>query len=146
MKKSTALSILLPLLFILGCREDNTPVQVTEPLSPEEQTIANCYTVQQAAEDFAAANSGAYPSNTMDTNLNGDTIIDLLPGGTKLENPFTTQTTEPGDGVAILRGETRYFPAIEENVIVNYTITGVGAIDLIIVMTSDTTVVTLNGP
>ncbi len=145
MKRSTALSILLPLLVISSCLEDKSPIIPSAPLTPEEaQVIANCYVVQQAAEDFAAANGGVYASNvSLDTNLNGDTIINLLPGGTRLENPFTGSLSEPGEGPAARRGETGYLPAIEQGVNVNYTISGKGENLVFVLLTSDTTIINL---
>ncbi len=138
MKKSL-ISLVLTLMLGAGCGEETAPVNVEPPI--EDLVIANCYTVQQAVEAFAVANSGVYPSNVfINTNLNGNTVIDLLPGGAKLENPFTGSPTEPTDGFAAFRGATGYSPQINGGVNTDYTISGVGRDYLIIIMTRDTTI------
>ena len=134
MKRSTVLSILLPLFVISSCLEDKSPVIPSTPLSPEEQVIANCYTVQQAAEDFAVENNGVYPADPLQRTPLGNTLLDLLPGGVKLENPFTQLRSEPIYGVALLSGQTGYWPAVD-SLVVGYTISGYGADSLIITLT-----------
>ncbi len=136
MKKSLIL-LILPLLFAAGCGNDRSPVDVTEPLSPEEaQVVANCLTVQQAVEDFAVQNSGVYPANTaVDTTPSGDTVLDLLPSGVWLLNPFTTVQTEPVNGIAANPGETAYESIIQGGVPVAYSVTGVGEIAATIIIT-----------
>ena len=136
MKKSLIL-LILPLLFAAGCGNDRSPVDVTEPLSPEEaQVVANCLTVRQAAEDFAAENGRVYPANvTADTSLAGNTLEDLLPGGTALENPFTKIPTEPVNARAAVPGETGYQPTAPGGVFTGYVITGYGADSIIVTLT-----------
>ncbi len=131
MRRSLLLSILLPLLVISGCREDKSPVIPPIPLSPEEQTIANCYTVQQAAEAFAVQNGGLYPQTVQsDTTLAGDTLKDFLPQGVLLENPFTQARSEPTWGLAQAPGRTGYQPSGVPSY--GYIITGHGAEGVII--------------
>ena len=136
MKKSLTFLILL-LLFAPGCGDERSPVDVTEPLSPEEaQVIANCLAVQQAVEAFAAQDGGVYPSNVgVDVTPSGQTVVDLLPGGLNLENPFTTAFNQPVDGVAGLIGETGYAPDNQGPLTVGYQITGFGADSIIITLT-----------
>jgi hypothetical protein len=60
------------------------------PLSINKQVYYYCKIVQQAVEDFAASNQGYYPSDAdCDATPQGDTLVDLLPGGCLLENIFT---------------------------------------------------------
>ncbi len=134
MKKSLIL-LILPLLLAAGCGDDRSPVDVTEPLSPEEaQVVANCLTVQQAVEAFAAGNNGDYPMDVyIDSNLAGENVIRLLPGSTSLQNPFTQAYTEPvNGGIAINPGETAYTPVGSGPINTGYFITGFGADSLII--------------
>ncbi|NIO28522.1 MAG: hypothetical protein GTO29_08215 [Candidatus Latescibacteria bacterium] len=147
------------LLFIYGCSQDHSPVaadfekDISPVISlaqfPELPDDAvwkyaykkfwkvwfNCKLVQAAAEEFAARNNGIYPSNVdCDRNLDGNTLIDLLPGGHRLENPFSRYHTEPVDGVAANPGDTAYRLCINDGVARGYTITGAGEAGNIIVL------------
>ena len=93
----------------------------------EAAVKSNCHTVQLAAEDFAVQNDGVYAADVdSDTTPGGDTIVDMLPGGTRLENPFTKAATEPVNAAAANPGETGYVPVAQNGVNVGYTITGAG--------------------
>ncbi len=135
MKKSLIL-ILLPLLLTAGCGKDNTPVFV-EP-SKDDLVIANCYTVQQAVEAFAAGNGGEYPVNiAVQPNLDGNTVLDLLPNGVYLTNPYTNVATEPTVGYGGWLGETAYSVTLVGLVPLNYIITGWGETDVIFQLRED---------
>jgi len=104
----------------------------------EASTKSNCHTVQLAAEDFSVQNDGVYAANTGDALPSGDTLIDLLPGGALLENPFTKAASEPIDGAAATAGQTGYL-AVDDNgdgVNDGYSITGFGRDAVIITLTS----------
>ena len=92
----------------------------------EASVKSNCHTVQLASEDFAVQNNGVYAADLAAVTPGGDTIIDLLPNGANLENPFTKAASEPVDGVAANVGETAYTPIVQNNANVGYSITGVG--------------------
>jgi len=93
----------------------------------EDTVRANCYTVQQAVESWADQNDGTYPNDVgTHRNLAGNTVIDLLPGGVRLVNPFTRVASEPRYGTAANPGETCYRPAVGEDAIIGYYITGMG--------------------
>jgi len=93
----------------------------------EAAVKSNCHTVQLAAEDFAVQNDGVYAADVdSDTTPGGDTIVDMLPGGARLENPFTKAATEPVNAAAANPGETGYVPVAQNGVNVGYTITGAG--------------------
>jgi hypothetical protein len=86
-------------------------------LALEAQTIANCRLVRAAAIGFAAENAGEYAVLESSTNLAGKTLMDYLPGGQKLVNPYTGVAKEPSiwyDGVnpiiakPVFMGEIRY--------------------------------------
>ncbi len=63
----------------------------------EASVKSNAHTIQLAAEDFSSQNNGVYAKDLNDTLPNGQTLVDLLPGGKLLENPFTNQDTEPSN-------------------------------------------------
>ena len=74
----------------------------------EASTKSNCHTVQLAAEDFSVQNDGVYAADLSDTAPSGDTIINMLPGGTNLTNPFTKVADQPIDGSAAAAGDSGY--------------------------------------
>ena len=103
----------------------------------EASVKSNCHTVQLAAEDFAVQSDGVYSDDVgVDTTPSGDTITDMLPGGTLMENPFTKLSDQPIDGAAAATGTTGYAPVVLNAVNIGYTITGVGK-------TAGTTIITL---
>jgi len=105
----------------------------------EASVKSNCHTVQLAAEDFAVQNNGVYAADLSTTLSNGEDLVDLLPGGTSLSNPFTNAATEPVDGTAATAGQTGYADTTNASgVAMGYTITGCGedAGELVITLTS----------
>jgi prepilin-type N-terminal cleavage/methylation domain-containing protein len=106
----------------------------------EASVKSNCHTTQLAAEDFAVQNDGVYATDNTTALPSGDTIVDLLPGGALLENPFTKNPTEPAvwGAAANNPGEIGYNPVQNAGVMIGYTITGVGktAGNTIITLTS----------
>ena len=44
----------------------------------------------------------------MDATPSGDTIVDLLPGGVQLENPFSRNLDSPNNGAAAAAGQVGY--------------------------------------
>jgi prepilin-type N-terminal cleavage/methylation domain-containing protein len=96
----------------------------------EASVKSNCHTVQLAAEDFAVQADGVYAGTVAEANPNtADTIIDMLPGGVLLENPFTKAGTEPVDGAAATSGQCGYAPVLLGAINIGYTITGCGKED-----------------
>ena len=73
----------------------------------EAAVRANVHTVQLAAELFATRNGGYYPATTMQ-DMGFGTLIDTLPHGDFLRNPFTNLYDSPIDGVAAAAGLTGY--------------------------------------
>jgi prepilin-type N-terminal cleavage/methylation domain-containing protein len=106
--------------------------------SKEARVKGNCHAVQLAAEDFAVQNGGVYAANLADAIPTGSTIIDLLPGGDLLENPFTKAITEPIDGAAAQVGETGYVGVDldGDGLQDGYTITGYGYQQLVLTLTN----------
>lgn len=103
----------------------------------EASTKSNCHTVQLASEDFAVQNDGVYAGNLADATPGGDTIIDMLPGAVRLENPFTKAATEPIDGAAGTPGQTGYQVQVDAaGTNVGYIIDGWGKTANIITLTS----------
>ncbi len=96
------------------------------PASRKLQVLLNCGLVRAAAEAFAADNNGLYPADASGSvSLLGKTLIDYLPGGERLLNPYHGQATEPVDGVAANQGETGYFACYCPGTPKGYCITGV---------------------
>ncbi len=103
----------------------------------EELVIQNCYTVRDAVDAWARESGGDYPRCLTDESPLGNTLIDFLPNGRLLINPFTEYRTEPGCGLAAWRGETRYIGfMVVDGEPKAYTITGCGGSgDMIITIT-----------
>jgi hypothetical protein len=118
------------ILSLVACSEEDGEILFSPP-SPsieelEARVIENAYIVRDALEEYRAHNRGACPIDiNTDTNDLGLTLIDLLPGGELLENPFTGERTEPVDTIASEPGQigfhlrSRYMPHF-------YYISGVG--------------------
>jgi prepilin-type N-terminal cleavage/methylation domain-containing protein len=105
----------------------------------EASVKSNCHTVQLAAEDFSVRNDGVYAADLSDQTVSApnETIMDMLPAGNPLMNPFTRAATEPVDGAAGNPGVTGYEPVVDASgTNVGYTITGFGKTALVITLTS----------
>jgi len=105
----------------------------------EASVKSNCHTVQLAAEDFSVRNDGVYAADLSDQTVSApnETIIDMLPAGANLLNPFTRAATEPVDGAAANPGESGYEVVVDaSNTNVGYTITGYGKSANVITLTS----------
>jgi hypothetical protein len=76
----------------------------------EAKVVENCCIVRDALEAYRSHNDGACPVDIYtETNDLGLTLIDLLPEGQLLENPFTGERTEPTDTIATEPGQTGYW-------------------------------------
>ena len=97
----------------------------------------NCRTLQNAVEAFANANDGAYPDDVdMDETTTGETVIDLLPGGRRLKNPFTGMASEPVNGHAANPGQIGYMALGDgRGNNTSYRITGWGQDSLLVEIT-----------
>jgi prepilin-type N-terminal cleavage/methylation domain-containing protein len=94
----------------------------------EASVKSNCHTVQLAAEDFSVQNDGVYSNGLADPLPSGDVLVDLLPGGVLLDNPFTKAATEPVAGAPAGAGSTGYL-AIDDDgdgTMDGYQIDGIG--------------------
>ena len=96
----------------------------------------NCHTVQLAAEDFAIQNQGIYASTIADAGTAGLSIMNLLPGGQPLENPWTMANSEPINGAAAAAGQTGYRPVQSNGVNVGYIIDGHGQTQIVLSLTN----------
>lgn len=95
----------------------------------EASVKSNCHTVQLAAEDFAVQADGVYAGTVAEANpVTMQSMIDMLPGGVLLDNPFTKLPTEPIDGQAAAEGSTGYVPIPSPvgGTNIGYQITGAG--------------------
>jgi type II secretory pathway pseudopilin PulG len=104
----------------------------------EARVKGNCHAVQLAAEDFSVQNDGIYASSLADVLPNGQSLMDLLPGGNPLQNPFTLNLNQPIDGAAATVGQTGYLPVdVDGDGNVDaYQITGFGEDELVLTLTS----------
>jgi prepilin-type N-terminal cleavage/methylation domain-containing protein len=101
----------------------------------EASVKSNCHTVQLASEDFAVQNNGVYAADLADATP-GKSIIDLLPGGVLMSNPFTKVVDQPLDAAAAA-GDTGYAVIDDASgTHVGYTITGFGKDDILIITLS----------
>lgn len=131
MKKSLIILMLAASFSIISCEEDTSIVLTDGPTvgEREDSVLANCQIVLAAVEAFATENDGNYPENVLsDSSGDGHTLVDLLPGGALVANPFTGEATEPVDGRAAHLGEIGYEP-LYQGFYSNrgYTVTGFGA-------------------
>jgi len=94
----------------------------------EAAVKSNSHAVQVAAEDFSAQNDGVYAADLSSTTAySGETIIDMLPQNSRMENPFTRAASEPVDGPAASAGQTGYEPYVDPfGMNAGYVITGYG--------------------
>jgi hypothetical protein len=142
MKNFTMLLLALTAICVAGCDEIDPPTDIELTDSPEELLVrANAEIVRQAVISFAAANDGLYPANVgVDTTDQGDTLIDLLPNGRLLANPFTAAATEPMDGAAACPGQCGYLAITDDGAqVVGYYISGYGEKELIVELIEDPT-------
>jgi hypothetical protein len=95
----------------------------------EQTVIKNCLNIRAAVEAWTTDNGGVYPANLSDVTGSGDTVIDYLPMGWLLVNPFTFARTEPVYGMAAANGSTGFLSldANGDGTMDGYQISGVGA-------------------
>lgn len=111
MKSMIILISFIMLVFIIGC-ENKTIVESPDLTMIELEAIVkgNSITLLEAVEQFALDNYGEYPASAnSDTALSGKTLIDYLPGGERLVNPFTGQYDQPIALVPSSPGEIGYY-------------------------------------
>ncbi len=97
----------------------------------EASCKSNCHTTQLAAEDFSVQNDGVYAADLSDATTTGAalTIVDLLPGGGLIANPFTRALDQPMDGNGLnTPGVTGYLGVDDDadGVVDSYVIEGYG--------------------
>jgi hypothetical protein len=115
MRKILFIIIICFVFAMLSCSGDEVecPVAPNEPsiYELEARVIENCYILEEALEEFRSDNTHrACPYNIYsDTNDVGLTVIDYLPDGQLMENPFTGERTEPVDSIATEPGQTGYY-------------------------------------
>jgi len=96
-------------------------------LTKDDSVLTNCEIVRLALEQFAADNGGNYPETKWTTGSNGEYLIDYLPGGQNLVNPYHGGRSEPTD-YGRGPGETGYISAHNGGVpATGYIIEGTGA-------------------
>lgn len=88
----TALVVGAALFFLAGC---NDSIIVHKDPTPTSIVLANAELLTDALDRFAAENDGDYPWSLTSSTPAGHTLIDLLPDGEMLVNPYTGERTEP---------------------------------------------------
>jgi len=85
-------------------------VEMTNVETPEEAALrVNCFLVKQAVQDFAAQNGGIYPEFVnVDRTPGGDTVVDLMPRGHLLQNPYSGALEPPANHSAAFAGQVGY--------------------------------------
>lgn len=92
----------------VGCDGDALTPRVATPR--EEIVLEQCDLVFRAASTFRGT-AGRWPADLADTTAAGETLVDLLPGGLRLENAWTGERTEPRPADAPpVPGAVRYAP------------------------------------
>jgi hypothetical protein len=127
------------MILSIGCGEDIT--QTSPPPVPEltldDIVRLNSRAVQDAAEEFATENNGEYPHGLTDRSAAGRTLIDLLPDGALLENPYTNAVDVPVELTAVNPGESAYRLHYDgDGSPIGYRITGFGEYDRIITLSN----------
>ena len=110
---------------VSGCTTDDPEAPEAAP-TLEQQVVENCRTVQAAAEQFATLNDGNYPTDNTDLTPDSLTLIDLLPGGQMLLNPYSGERNSPVSGGANRPGDVGYLGFRCDATIGSFAITGVG--------------------
>ena len=116
------ITMICVVLVMLSCSGDEVecPCAPPEPsiYELEARVIANCYILEEALEAYMEDNEGACPEDVCsDTNRVGLTLIDYLPDGQLMENPFTGERTEPVDTIATEPGQTGYLKSARSPVL-----------------------------
>jgi len=125
--------LLTSALCLAGCGSDDTdlptaPVDTIPALTKDDSVLANCELVRAAAEAFALDNGGMYPETKWTAGSNGKYLIDYLPGGMPLRNPYAGDFHEPVDGESWVEGETGYLSVHDDaGDPTGYIVTGTGA-------------------
>jgi len=135
MDQNTAIRALLVVaLCLAGClgnAEEITLPQGPKPpaLTKDDLVVVNCEILRDAFEVYALGNGGEYPSNASRLNTAGKSLLNYLPNGQWLYNPYTGDSSEPYvGGTAAAKGSTAGW-AMGNSIdgrLTGYQITGVG--------------------
>ncbi len=140
--------IMINMIAGMSACNDDPAESIIEPSEPtieelEAKVIENCYILEEAIEAYKAASVychpgefGIYPpSVSTDPYDLGITLLEFLPDGELLENPFTGERTEPStDTVATEPGQIGYgvLSILGANQV--YAITGCGEDSLVVLL------------
>jgi len=132
MKNLTVITVIAAICCLFSCEGEQSPAIITNQQAvddPDAIVRSNAVILQDAVEDYLEEmGSGSYPVDAyMDTTILGNTLIDLLPGGERLLNPYTGERNLPVDGPAVNPGEIGYHAWTSY-----YSITGFGSDSLIV--------------
>lgn len=74
--------------------------------------------------------------NLLFPSAQGDTVVDLLPGGFLIKNAWSGVRTEPRDGAAAQSGEVGFAAVLNAGVVVGYRVEGYGKNAIILTVQS----------
>lgn len=97
--------------YILSCFGENEAIAVLTNIEDhrDAQVRLNCLYLHEAVEEFTSLNDGIHPENVDSHRAqDGRTVIDMLPRGRLLQNPFTGEQVEPANYTATFPGEVGY--------------------------------------
>lgn len=155
MKSIPYIALFMLMTMLAACSSDlpTTPVQATDPAGLTDksrgrpgmpmgqfihankealgrQTFRGATMLERAAWLYRDDNDGRFPSYAFAPNEAGMTLVDYLPGGNRLWNPFVGVRSNPVEGAASTEGEIGYMSIVDEQgYIVGYTITAQGVHD-----------------
>ncbi len=95
-----------------GCSDDSSSVCNTpDGFSEIDQEILNNFMIiRNAVEEQYKYDRYIYPDDLSRSNGNGDSVIDLLPGGVLLPNPISGIKDVPMEGIPSIPGQIGYLP------------------------------------
>ena len=115
MKNVIIITLIVAMTCLLSCEQDQTITNIVNEQSiddPEAIVRSNAIILQDAVDAFVEegiAGWGTVPKDAYaDTTVNGKNLIDFLPGGVPLLNPYTGERDQPVDTTASSPGEIGY--------------------------------------
>ncbi len=120
--RTTIITIIaITLLILIGCEKEEI-VECQVPTEQELEAIVkgNTLTLREALEQYATDNYGHYPESAdSDTTVTGKVLIDYLPEGERLLNPFTGLKDQPINSIPSSPGEIGYYKYHEQGYILD---------------------------
>jgi len=124
---------IIAMVCYIGCKDNaGAPISVTSPddvtpLTKDDSVIANAYLVRDAAKAWARENGGDYARDLFEELPDGRNLIDFLPDGAMLMNPYEGVKSNPVPHFGAWPGEVgyTYYRGVSPY---GYQITGIGPV------------------